>query len=174
MIIEKYNLPSNYYSFNPKFDLIYTKVKKEYNYGNNKYYFYFNTLSRIINNSEPLLIEEFCTNISGRPQFINDNSFFYFCNTILKLYEIQNNNYSVNYYYISEYASKSINLDYNYKYARIFDLNNNFFCLNDGNKILLLKKDNLTLTKTISNNVNNLDLLKISNKIHDLFVLHTK
>jgi len=55
MIIEKYNLPSNYYSFSPEFDLIYTKVEKEYK-NKNRYDFYFNTLSRIINNSKSFLI----------------------------------------------------------------------------------------------------------------------
>ena len=106
--------------------------------------------------------------IMGNPQFINNNSFFYFCNRILKLYEIQKQ-YNNNYIYKD---AKSINLDYNYEYATIIDLNKNFFCLNDGNKILLLNKENLTLSKTICNNVNILGLLKISD--NNITILESK
>ena len=69
---------------------------------------------------------------------------------------------------------KSINLDYDYNYARIIDLNENFYCLNDGNKILLLNKNNLTLSKTISINNNNLGLFKISDNNIIIFESNNK
>jgi len=161
MIIQKYELPSNNYSFNSKFDIIYTRAKKEYN--NNEYYIYFNTYSNIINNYSSDY-EQYIEG-SGEPQFINDNHFFYFCENILTFYEISNNCYGNNF----AKRIKSIKLDYNYKYACIIDLNKIFYCMNDGRKILLLNKDNLTLSKTISMNNNNLGLFKISDNNISIF-----
>jgi len=161
MIIQKYELPSNNYSFNSKFDIIYTRAKKEYN--NNRYYIYFNTYSNIINNYSSNY-EQYIEG-SGEPQFINDNHFFYFCEDILTFYEISHNCYGNNF----AKRIKSIKLDYNYKYACIIDLNKSFYCMNDGRKILLLNKDDLTLSKTISMNNNNLGLFKISDNNISIF-----
>ena len=160
MIIQKYELPSNNYSFNSKFDIIYTQAKKE---PNNYYYIYFNTYSNIIKNSSSYY--EQYVGSSGEPQFINDNHFFYFCKDILTIYEITYRSYG------RDFANKikSIKLDYNYKYACIIDLNKSFYCMNDGRKILLLNKDDLTLSKTISMNNNNLGLFKISDNNISIF-----
>ena len=166
MIIQKYEIPDNYYSFNPKFDLIYSKVEKGYN-KNNRYYIYFATFQSIINNSKSYDNLEVSDN--GRPQFINNYQFFYFCKNILKIYEIKSN---YNEYYFKEVLSNK--LDYNYIYTKIIDLNNNFYCLNDGNKILLLNKKNLTLSKTISMNSNNLGLFKISDNNFAIFESQNK
>ena len=169
MIIQKYNLISNYYDFNTKFDIVCIKFDREYR--NKKYYyFYFQTFSGIINNHEFAQLSEVYDN--GRPQFINDFQFFYFCNNFIKLYEIKENYYYNNRNKLHEL--KSINLDYNYNDARIIDLNENFYCLNDGNKILLLNKNNLTLSKTISMNSNNLGLFKISNNKITIFESNNK
>ena len=165
MIIQKYELPSNNYSFNSKFDIVYAQTEKDNYYNNNYYYIYFNTYSNIINNSnskDKVQVDDKC-----EPQFINDNHFFYFCKNILELYEI-----SKDYSYYGDYFAKvikSIKLDYNYKLACIIDLNNNFYCLNDRSKILLLNKNNLTLSKTISMNNNNLGLFKISDNNISIF-----
>ena len=66
-------------------------------------------------------------------------------------------------------AIKSIKLDYNHNYAYIIDLNKNFYCLNDRSKILLLNKNDLTLSKTISMNNNNLGLFKNSDNNISIF-----
>ena len=158
MIIQKYNLPSNYFSFNPKFDIIYTQTRK--NYGG--YDIHFNTFSNIINNSESYNMVY--SKDKGEPQFINDYQFFYFCIDFLKLYEIKKEYYPYRFDVV-----KSIKLDYNYQYACIIELNKNFYCMNDRNKILLLNKDNLTLSKTICMNNNNLGLFKISDNNISIF-----
>ena len=158
MIIQKYQFHCNYFDFNTKFDIVYIEYK------NSMYYFYFQTISGIIKNSSANYLKE--TYDNGRPQFINDSQFFYFYKSFIKLYEINGN------YYIDQL--KSINLDYNYNYARIIDLNESFYCLNDGNKILLLNKNNLTLSKTISMNSNNLGLFKISNNKITIFESNNK
>ena len=149
MITQKYSFPCKYFDFNSKLDLIYMK--------DNSYYIYFTTYSKI-NNLDSY--DDF-TNVSnyGRLQFIKNNSFFYFSNDILKLFGIQKNNYGN--YKISEQSATK--LDYNYNNATIIDLSEKFYCLNDGRKILLLNKDKLALSKTISMNSNNLKLLKITN-----------
>ena len=152
MIIKKCNFPIKIFSFNPKFDIICIK----------NYYIYFNTFSNIINNYEPSDIV--CIDDEGKPQFINDYHFFYFCNDFLKLYEIKTNFFS---YYFK--VVKSIKLDYNYQDACIIELNKNFYCMNDGNKILLLNKDNLTISKTICMNNNNLGLFKMSDNSISIF-----
>ncbi len=163
MIIQKYEIPDNYYSFNSIFDLIYLKVEKDDYYKNQKnYYIYFVSFQNIINNSKSNNYVQ--VNDNGRLQFIKNYHFFYFCNNILTLYEIKNN---YNGYYFNKVLSNK--LDYNYIYASIIELNNNFYCLNDGNKILLLNKKNLTLSKTISMNANNLGLFKISDNNFAIF-----
>ena len=168
MIIQKYELPSNYYSFNSKFDIVYAQIEKDKHYKNtNHYYIYLNTYSNIINNHKSnKSYNMFIANDIGEPQFINDNHFFYFCKDIVRLYETPNN-----YYYSNNYSNaiKSIKLDYNYNYACIIDLNKNFYCLNDRSKMLLLNKDNLTLSKTISMNNNNLGLFKNSDNNISIF-----
>ena len=150
MITQKYYLPCNYFDINSKLDLIYTS--------NSNTTIYFKTYSKILDNSESYDNWARPSNY-GRPQFIEDNYFFYFCKNNLTLYKIPKKDYNSN-YYISEL--KSTNLDYNYNNAKIIDLNKNFYCLNDERKILLLNKNNLTISKTISMNTNNLGLFKIS------------
>ena len=167
MIIQKFKLFSDYFDFNSKFDLICLEVEKDFYYDENVYNIYFQTLSDIINNSS--VNKLFSVSYNGRPQFINDSHFFYFCNNLIELYLIKKQ--YINNLYSSEV--KSINLDYNYNYARIIDLNENFYCLNDGSKILLLNKSNLTLTKTISMN-NNLGFIKISNNNITIFESNNK
>ena len=152
MITQKYYLPCNYFDINSKLDLIYTSNR------NRITTIYFKTYSEILDNSESYDNWVQPSNY-GRPQFIEDNYFFYFCKNNLTLYKRQKNDYNSN-YYISEL--KSTNLDYNYNNAKIIDLNKNFYCLNDERKILLLNKNNLTISKTISMNTNNLGLFKIS------------
>lgn len=145
MIIQKYYLSSEYYDYNSKLDLIFLKGSNSYNRS-----LYFSSFSNIRNNYK----SKFMSNIStvGRPKFINDNYFFYFCERKLILYEIKNENIN---------AEKYINLDYYDKYASIIDINENFYCLNDTRKILLLNKNNLEIAKTISMDNYNLGFLKI-------------
>ena len=153
MITQKYSFPCKYFDFNSKLDLIYMEDNNSYYKSNNIYY---TTYSKInsLNNYDAN------TNVSydGRLQFIKNNSFFYFYNNIVQLFEIQKKNYG--HYNIS--FQGSTNLDYNYNNATIIDLSEKFYCLNDGRKILLLNKNKLALSKTISMNSNNLKLLQIT------------
>lgn len=166
MIIQKYEFLSKYYDFNTKLDIICIKVEKEYR--NQIYYFCFQTFSGTNNNYQSHKLSSVSDNC--RLQFINDSQFFYFCNNFITLYEIKKEYY--NPYYTTRV--KSINLDYNNNYAKIIDLNENFYCLNDNSKILLLNKNNLTLSKTISMNNNNLGLFKISNNNITIFESNNK
>ena len=85
LIIHKYELPSNYYSFNSKFDLVYAQTEKDEYYRNrNKYYIYLTKYSEIINNEKSYNMIE--AKDDGLPQFINDAHFFYFCKDIVELY----------------------------------------------------------------------------------------
>ena len=154
MITQKYSFPCKYFDFNSKLDLIYMEDNNSYYKSNNIYY---TTYSKINN----LDSYDGFTNVSnyGRLQFIKNNSFFYFYNNIVNLFEIQKKIYNNSYHISSQHA---INLDYNYNNATIIDLSEKFYCLNDGRKILLLNKNNLTLSKTISMNSNNLKLLQIT------------
>ena len=87
MIIQKFELQSNYYDFNHKFDIVYMKVERERDYNRNKYQnkynIYFQTFSGIINNSKSHNLS-YDSEI-GRPQFFDDSHFFYFCNHQIKL-----------------------------------------------------------------------------------------
>ena len=76
MIIQKFNLSSNYFDFNSKFDIMYIEVEKGYNKKNN-YRFCYQTFSGIINNSESYELSNAYD--KGRLQFINESQFFYFC-----------------------------------------------------------------------------------------------
>ena len=65
MIMQKYELLSDNYDFNPKFDIIYIKVEKGY-YRNTKYHIYFQTFSSIMKNSISHKLSEVSDN--GRPK----------------------------------------------------------------------------------------------------------
>jgi len=99
-------------------------------------------------------------------QFISNNVFFYYSSGGLVLSKIED--------------SKCIELNtlniknLNISNISIIDLNNNFYCLNDGNIILLLNKTNLDIAKTIKIDYQNIGLSKISDNFISVFILIDK
>jgi len=96
----------------------------------------------------------------ARFQFINDNSFFFFSSKRLDYFSIEKNKCNL---------EKKIKIDLDSKTVSIIDYNNEFYCLYDKYKILLLNKENLVTAKKIEIkshwNINFREIVKISNKI---------
>ena len=82
-------------------------------------------------------------NRDDKIQCLGNNIIFHFTPKNLESYIIKNNKCSL---------ENSININITYKSASIFQLNNEFYCLNDKSKILLLNKTNLSVAKTININ----------------------
>ena len=95
-------------------------------------------------------------------QFCNNNIFFRFSQNNLESYIITKDKCSL---------KNSLDIEIDSKDTSIIDLNNEFYCLNDQKKILLLNKNDLSIAKTINNNCYNLGMLKISDKIITVFLL---
>ena len=156
-INKKIVLKSNIYDFNSHLDLLYL------NRG-------IHTIEVILllfpdfNRSKLLINLSFNNNnnyySNEKLKFINDNIFFHSLHNYLSLYEINNNKGSL---------VKNLRIDIDSKNVSIIELNNEYYCLNDKRKILLLNKKNLDIAKTISLVSNNLGLLKISENLISIF-----
>ena len=159
-INKKINFNNDIYDFNSNLDLLCLDIENK-NYYNSPKQLLFKSYSYPDYNKVKFSITE-KTNINhenNRLQFINNRQFFHFSSKIVEFYEIKDNKYSK--------LSAEINI--NSKEASIIELNTDFYCLNDKEKILLLNKTDLVLAKTINLNSNNLGMIKITNKIISIF-----
>ena len=147
------------YDFNSHLDLLYLKYNTEYGfYEFNIKLLLFPDFNRIKYSFSSELKDN---DYNDRLQFLNNNIFFHFSSKNLELYKINNNKCSL---------EMSLKININSKDASIIELNNEFYCLNDKNKILLLNKKDLSIAKTIKSNSENLGILKISDKIITIFM----
>ena len=158
IIEQKIKVNQNIFDFNSNLDLIY------YSYNSfsigalsfpdyNKIKFSFN----VEKNNKGLYI----CNRDDKIQCLGNNIIFHFTPKNLESYIIKNNKCSL---------ENSININIAYENASIFQLNNEFYCLNDKSKILLLNKTNLSVAKTINiNSYKNLGILRLSNKLISVF-----
>ena len=94
-------------------------------------------------------------------QWYDNDSFFHFSSKNLEYFIVKNN---------SCYLEKSTKININLENVSIFDLNKDFFCLKNGNKIVLLNKSNLVPAKTINTNSDIIAILKLSDKFASTFI----
>ena len=166
-ISKRINFYKEIFDFNTNLDLLFL----DYKYEKNNYYYYNNNLEEFIikliyfpnyNNSKfTFSFKRNKYELQDKLQFINDKIFIHFSPKNLKLYEIRNNEC---------YLKNSSKIKINYTKASIFEINNDFYCLNDLNLILLLNKNDLSVAKTININSDNLGILKITDKLVSIFV----
>ena len=166
-ISKRINFYKEIFDFNTNLDLLFL----DYKYEKSNYYYYNNNLEEFIikliyfpnyNNSKfTFSFKRNKYELQDKLQFINDKIFIHFSPKNLKLYEIRNNEC---------YLKNSSKIKINYTKASIFEINNDFYCLNDLNLILLLNKNDLSVAKTININSDNLGILKITDKLVSIFV----
>ena len=166
-ISKRINFYKEIFDFNSNLDLLYLDYEKE---KSNYYYFDSNQGKLIIQLIDfplynkvkfSLSINKKSYDLKDKLQFINDTTFFHISPENLEIYKIINNECHL--------QNKS-EIKSNYKNASIFELNNDYFCLNDLTIILLLNKNDLSVAKTIKINFENLGMLKISSKFVSIFV----
>lgn len=165
LISTNINLSCDVYDFNSNFDFLCLDIGKnvENSKENEKYsikYFSFPEYNQSLFSCD---IKK--DNIYQKKLHFNKkNMFFFFSSNNLHLYEIKD-----------EYRNKSCSLKASVKVntdtqnASIIDLNQKFYCLYDNKKIFLLNKTNLIVSKTISINLDNIGILKITNKLITIF-----
>ena len=159
-IYKRIDFQNNIYDFNSNLNLLYLNYQNQYN-NYYKYKFSIKLLSypdyNKAKNSFTGETNNCCEN--DRLQFINNNQFFHFSFNSLNLYKIEDNKFS----------NISVEINIEPQNVSIIELTDEFYCLNDKRKILLLNKNDLHLAKTINLNSNNLGMLKISDKIISIF-----
>ena len=157
MIIHQYKISySNIFDFNSNLDLIY---KNTYNNESN--------LIFLVNypnyNNQYQLNEKSYKQIQFyKIQFISNVIFYEYSSESFDIYKIENNK-------CIKLNSSNLNYLKSSKIS-IIDLNNNFYCLNDGKTIFLLNKTNLVITKSINIDYDNLGFLKISDNFISVFI----
>jgi hypothetical protein len=149
------------YDFNSHLDLLYLNYKKQKNYKFIKFNINLILFPDFNNTKNSFSLEIGKYYNKDRLQFLNNNIFFHFSTEILELYEIKNNNCSL---------EMSLEIYIKSENASIIELNNDFYCLNDKQKILLLNKKDLSIAKTINSDSENLGILKISSTIVTKFI----
>ena len=164
MIIHQYIFSSEYYDFNSNLDLIYIKYNERDYYNNNYYSILLLKYPNYDNNQYSVLVNNLV--YENKIQFISNDVFFYYSSGGLVLSKIVDNKC------IMLNSLNIINL--NRLQVSIIDLNNNFYCLNDGKMILLLNKINLDIAKTIKIDYQNIGLSKISDNFISVFILIDK
>ena len=160
MIIHRYSFSSTYYDFNSNLDLLYIQNKEDNNfyYGNKSCTFFIQLLNYPNYDSQYSVLAT-KKGYESKIRFINNDIFFLYSSQTIEVYKITDKKCIM-------LNSLSLNLN---KKVSIIDFNDNFYCLNDGNTILLLNKTNLAIAKSINIDYNNIELLKISNNIITVF-----
>ena len=165
MIIHQYNFSSKYYDFNSNLDLISISLG---NYYSKNYYsiYLFNYPNYEYNNYTEIVEKVYYESNEFKFKFIDNNIFFIHSSESLTLYKIEDKKcILLNSLDIKNLKSSEIS---------IIDLNINFYCLNDGNTILLLNKKNLAIAKSINIVYKNIRLLKISDNFISVFIREGK
>ena len=163
-VAKKIDFYEKIYDFNSNFNLIYLNHK----YKNSGYYkeitgFTIKFKSFPDYKENKILVsgsKKYQGNEANKLQFYNNNIFFHFSEDNLDSYNINNNNC---------YLENSVKISIDYSNASIISLNNEYYCLNDKRKVLILNKKDLTIAKTININSNNLGMIKISDKLVTIF-----
>ena len=163
-VAKKIDFYEKIYDFNSNFNLIYLNHK----YKNSGYYkeitgFTIKFKSFPDYKENKILVsgsKKYQGNEANKLQFYNNNIFFHFSEDNLDSYNINNNNC---------YLENSVKISIDYTNASIISLNNEYYCLNDKRKVLILNKKDLTIAKTININSNNLGMIKISDKLVTIF-----
>jgi hypothetical protein len=163
-VAKKIDFYEKIYDFNSNFNLIYLNHK----YKNSGYYkeitgFTIKFKSFPDYKENKILVSgsiKYQGNEANKLQFYNNNIFFNFSEDNLDSYNI--NNYNC-------YLENSVKISIDYSNASIISLNDEYYCLNDKRKILILNKKDLTIAKTININSNNLGMIKISDKLVTIF-----
>ena len=163
-VAKKIDFYEKIYDFNSNFNLIYLNHK----YKNSGYYkeitgFTIKFKSFPDYKENKILVsgsKKYQGNEANKLQFYNNNIFFHFSEDNLDSYNINNNNC---------YLENSVKINIDYSNASIISLNNEYYCLNDKRKVLILNKKDLTIAKTININSNNLGMIKISDKLVTIF-----
>jgi len=163
-VAKKIDFYEKIYDFNSNLNLIYLNHK----YKNSGYYkeitgFTIKFKSFPDYKENKILVsgsKKYQGNEANKLQFYNNNIFFHFSEDNLDSYNINNNNC---------YLENSVKISIDYSNASIISLNNEYYCLNDKRKVLILNKKDLTIAKTININSNNLGMIKISDKLVTIF-----
>ena len=160
MLTQKIDFSYEVIDFNSSFDLLYLK----YDYDKYHYTKGFSIELLLFPNYKQVnfsfYVKKTKSRIDERVKFLEKNIFLILTSENLASFIIKNN---------ICYLQKKIKISINYKNALIDVLNNEFFYINDGQNILLLNKSNLVLTKTINLNMNNLGILKITDRLVTIF-----
>ena len=160
MLTQKIDFSYEVIDFNSSFDLLYLK----YDYDKYHYTKGFSIELLLFPNYKQInfsfYVKKTKSRIDERVKFLEKNIFLILTSENLASFIIKNN---------ICYLQKKIKISINYKNSLIDVLNNEFFYINDGQNILLLNKSNLVLTKTINLNMNNLGILKITDRLVTIF-----
>ena len=163
IIEKKISISYDIYDFNSHLDLLY--FKRENNYYNPEIEIGLFSFPDYTKKKFVITPEKTSNyNEDNKLQFNNENSFFLFSSYYLELYSIS---------FFGCYLENSVKINLNLKNAAIINSNNDFYYLYTRNMILILKRSNLSIVKSISIDSCNLGIIKISDKIISLF-LHEK